>query len=69
MVKNLPAIWETCVWSLGWENPLEEEMANPLQYSCLENPIGQRNLVGYSPGGLKELDTTEQLSTAQQHSR
>ena len=37
---------------------------NPLQYSCLENPYGQRSLVGYSPWGHKELDTTEQLSTA-----
>ena len=27
MVKNLPAIWETLVWSLGWEDPLEEGMA------------------------------------------
>ena len=32
---------------------------NPLQYSCLENPHGQRCLVGYSPWGHKELDTTE----------
>ena len=31
----------------------------PLQYSCLENPHGQRSLVGYSPQGHKELDTTE----------
>jgi len=36
----------------------------PLQYSCLENPHGQRNLAGYSPQGHKESDTTEQLSTA-----
>ena len=36
---------------------------NPLQYSCLENPQGQRGLVGYSPWGRKELDTTERLST------
>ena len=36
---------------------------NPLQYSCLENPHGQRSLVGYSPWGHIELDTTEQLST------
>ena len=28
----------------GWEDPLEEEMATHLQYSCLENPV-----VGYSP--------------------
>ena len=32
---------------------------NPLQYFCLENPHGQRSLVGYSPWGRKELDTTE----------
>ena len=32
---------------------------NPLQYSCLENPHGQRSLPGYSPGSCKELDTTE----------
>ena len=35
---------------------------NPLQYSCLENPHGQKSLVGYSPQGRKELDTTERLS-------
>ena len=33
---------------------------NPLQYSCLENPHGQRSLVGYSPRGLKGSDTTEE---------
>ena len=38
---------------------------NPLQYSCLENPHGQRNLEAYSPWGGKELDTTEWLGTAQ----
>ena len=38
---------------------------NPLQYSCLENPHGQRSLAGYSPRGCKESDRTEQLSTAQ----
>ena len=32
---------------------------NPLQYSCLENPHGQRSLAGYSPWGRKESDTTE----------
>ena len=31
----------------------------PLQYSCLENPHGQRSLEGYSPWGLKESDVTE----------
>ena len=36
---------------------------NPLQYSCLENPHGQKGLMGCSPWGCRELDTTEQLST------
>ena len=43
------------------------QLDNPLQYSCLENPHGQRSLAGYNPRGRKELDTvalTEQ-STAQ----
>ena len=37
----------------------------PLQYSCLENPHGQRSLVDFSPWGHKELDMTERLSTLQ----
>ena len=36
---------------------------NPLQYSCLENPHGQRSLSGCSPWGRKESDKTEGLST------
>ena len=39
---------------------------NPLQYSHLENPCGQRSLVSYNSRGSKELDMTEQLSTAQE---
>ena len=39
LVKNLHAMQEIRVQSLGWEDPLEKEMANPLQYSCLENPM------------------------------
>ena len=65
-VKNLPAR-ETWVPSLNWEDPLEEGMANQLQYSCLENSHGQRSLAGYSPCSPEELDTTQQLSTAAQH--
>ena len=38
-VKCLPAMWETWVRSLGQEDPLEKDMATPLQYSCLENPM------------------------------
>ena len=36
---------------------------HPLQYSCLENPHGQRSVAGYGPEGQKESDTTKQLST------
>ena len=35
---------------------------SPLQYLCWENPHGQMSLVGYSPWGCKEFDTTEQLT-------
>ena len=34
---------------------------NPLQYSCLENPQGQRSPAGYRPWGYKESDTTETI--------
>ena len=37
---------------------------NPLQYSCLENPHGQRFPADYSSWGLRESDLSEQLSTA-----
>ena len=36
---------------------------NLVQYSCLENPRGQKSLAGYSSWGCRELDTTEWLST------
>ena len=40
MVQNLPAVWETWVWSLGWEDPVEEGVTTPdALYSCLENPM------------------------------
>ena len=60
-IKRLPAVWETQVRSLGWEGNV-----NPLQYSCSENPMdresyGQRSVVGYSPQGHKESDTTERF--------
>ena len=51
----------------GSKRPPGEEHDNPLQYSCLENPHGQRSLAGYSPWAPKELDTTERLSTAQMY--
>ena len=56
LVKKPPAMLETWVRSLGWEDPLEKGKATRLQYSGLENSMG------YSPWGHKESDTTEQLS-------
>ena len=51
---------ETQVWSLGWEDPLEKGMA--IHSSILAGEFhGQRDLVGYSPWGLKQLDMTERL--------
>ena len=38
IVKNLPTVQETCVGSLGQEDPLRKGM-DPLPYSCLENPM------------------------------
>ena len=59
MVKNLPAMWETWVQSPDFGGSPGEGNGNPLQYSCLENPHGQRSLADYSPWGRKESDTTE----------
>ena len=39
----------------------EEGNGNPLQYSCLENPMDGGNLTGYNPWGGRELDTAERL--------
>ena len=41
MVKNLPAMLETWVQSLGQEDSPGEGNDNPLQYSCLENPMAR----------------------------
>ena len=46
-----------------WRSPGEGH-GNWLQYSCLENPYGQRSLVGYSPWSRKESDTSGWLSPA-----
>ena len=60
-MKNPPEMQEpqeTQVRSLGREDSPGGGHGNPLQYSCLENPQGQRRLVGYSPRGRKESDAT-----------
>ena len=58
IVKNLPAMWEKQVRSMGWRSPGKGN-GNPLQYSCLENSTDKRSLVGHSPRGHKQSDTTE----------
>ena len=56
-LKRLPPMWETRVQSLGWEDPLEKEMATDSSTSA----HGERSLVGYSPRGGKESNTTDRL--------
>ena len=47
-VKNLPAMWET--WVQPWVGTIPwRKVWQPLQYSCLENPHGQRTLANCSP--------------------
>ena len=53
LVKNLPAMRETWVRSLGWENPLEKGKVTHSRILASEF----HGL--YSPGGHKELDRTE----------
>ena len=60
MVKNLPAMQESWVQSLGWQ-----DWRRKWQTTALFLPgesLGQRSLVGYSPWGVKESDTTEWLT-------
>ena len=57
-VGNLPAMQETWVRTLDRENPLEKVMAT--LSTILHGELhGERNLLGYSPWDLKELDMTE----------
>ena len=62
VVKNLPAnagdIRDVDLIP-GSGRFLGREQRNPFQYSCLENPHGQRSLAAYSPEGLRGLNTTK----------
>ena len=60
MVKNLPAMQETRVQSLGREDPPEKGMATTPTFMPGEF-LGQGSLVDYSPWGHKGSDTTEPL--------
>ena len=57
LVKNPPAMWETCVRSLCWEDPLEKGKATHISVFYPREFHGL-----YSPWGHKESDTTERLS-------
>ena len=54
MVKNLPAVLETQIRSLGWEDPLEKGQGSPLQHSCLEN-LMDRGAWRASPPGRQRV--------------
>ena len=60
-VKRLPAVWETQVQSLGWEDPLEQEMATHPSTLAWKIPWTEEPGRLHSPWGHKESDTTEQL--------
>ena len=62
-LKHLPAMWETWVRSLGWEDPLEKEMATHSSFLAWRIPWTEE-LGGLQSTGLKELDMTEQLHFA-----
>ena len=65
LVKNVPAKQETWVWSLGWEDPLEEGMAIHFSILAWRIPMDSGTWQAIGRGVTKELDTTEWLSTAQ----
>ena len=58
MIKNLPAIQETWVQSLGWEDSLEEGMATHSSILAWRI-LWQRSLAGFSPWGRKESNMTK----------
>ena len=61
MVKSMPAMQETQVQSMGWEDPLEEQW-QPIPAFLPGEFHGQRSLAGYSSWGHKESDATYQLN-------
>ena len=59
MVKDLPAVQENGLRSLGQEDPLEGRKWQPTPVFLPRESHGQRCLVSYSPWGGKESDTTK----------
>ena len=66
LVKNLPAMPETWIQSLDWEDPLEEGMATHSSIFSQRIPMA-RGAWWATVHGVKESETTEQLNTAQTH--
>ena len=66
MVKNLPAMQETQVLSVGLKDPLRREW-QPTPVLLLRKFHGQRSLVCYSLWGRKEFHMTEQLTLSLHH--
>ena len=64
VVKNPPAMQETWVQSLGWEDPLEKGIATHSIFLAWRIPRTEEP-GRYSPWGCKETDTTEQLHLQQ----
>ena len=60
-LKRLPAMWETCVRSLGREDPLEKEMATHSSILAWGIPWMEELGADYCPWGRKESGTTERL--------
>ena len=61
MVKNLPAMQETWVQSLGWENPLEKGKATHSSILAWEIPWTETGRL-YSPWHRRESNTTQRLA-------
>ena len=62
MVKNLPVILETQVWSLGWKDPLEKGMANNSSILAWRIPWILKFMAGCSHWNHKGSDTIELLT-------
>ena len=63
MVKNPSAMWETWVQSLGWEDPLEEDMATHFSILAWRIAMDRGAWWGAVHWGRKDSDVTELLST------
>ena len=62
-VKNLPAMKETGIWSLGWEDPLGEEMATHFSILAWKNPMDRGTWWTIVHEVAKQSDMTEHSHT------